>query len=49
MRLKKWVKIVILVITIVMLCKINDAIYKKSIKTCIEAGHTAYYCENGLK
>lgn len=49
LKLKGWVKVVIIALILVGIAKIGADMDKKHIEDCMEAGHSYQYCYEGLK
>lgn len=48
MKLRVWVKVVILVIVLLGVFKLTDNYTKKEVRNCIESGNSQSYCEYEL-
>lgn len=48
LKLKMWVKVVIVAIILIGILKVCDDFTKKEVRNCIEAGNSQSYCEYEL-
>lgn len=51
-RLKKWVKVVLVIMGVLMIigmCKGLSKLDEKQLENCMSAGHSQSYCEKGLR
>ena len=49
LKLRKWVKVTLVIIGVMVAFIISNNHYNRSIDKCIKTGHTQGYCETGLK
>ena len=48
LKLRTWVKVVIVAIILIGILKVCDDFTKKEVRNCIENGHSQSYCEYEL-
>lgn len=49
LRLKKWVKVVMVVSAFTFLIVLYNNQYKNAVRQCVNAGNSQNYCESGLR